>query len=216
MSSKHSRYSGREVAGGRGVGQGAQSQQTPVVSRKGFASEEDPRERYPMNVHEELSRLKRALHGDNVQDERSIRSITKPPLEELAAAMSEPEDATNMHNPSHPRGTLSSQALPLPREQPREADHQHDRQDLLIEIELKRLELEQQRLNQEARLAEAKLAADTRRDEERRRERDLDRRLREIAQLPYMKEDEDIELYLESFERRQRSPRRGGLKASGG
>ena len=89
----------------------------------------------------------------------------------------------------------------------REVEKEHDaaRHKEWMNLELKKLELEEKRLQQITTAEEARRVAETHREEERKKERDLDRRLREIAQLPWMMEDEDVELYLESFESRLRS-----------
>ena len=75
----------------------------------------------------------------------------------------------------------------------------------LMKLEMKKLELEEKKMQQAATAEEARRVAEARREEERKKERDLDRRLWEIAQLARMTEDEDVELYLESFESRIRS-----------
>lgn len=74
-------------------------------------------------------------------------------------------------------------------------------------LEMKKLELEEKWLQQNATAEQAQRVADSQREEERRKEGDLDRRPREIAQfrIPRMKEEEDVELYLESFEARLQS-----------
>ena len=51
----------------------------------------------------------------------------------------------------------------------------------------KNFELEEKRLQQTTTAEEARCVADTHREEEHKKEQDLDRRLREIAQLPRMK-----------------------------
>ena len=86
-----------------------------------------------------------------------------------------------------------------------EKEHEAARHKEWMNLEMKKLELEEKRLQQTATAEEARRVAETHREEERKKERDLDRRLREIAQLPRMMEDEDVELYLESFESRLRS-----------
>ena len=42
------------------------------------------------------------------------------------------------------------------------------------------------------------------RQEEKKKERELDRHMKEVAQLPWMKEDENVQQYLHSFEERMR------------
>ncbi len=103
-------------------------------------------------------------------------------------------------------------------------DQETARQKAWMELEMKKLELKERKLRQLTTAEEARRAAeetreenrlqlqitaeatrriaDEHREEERRKERVLDRRLRETAQLPRMKEDEDVEIYLESFESR--------------
>lgn len=64
-----------------------------------------------------------------------------------------------------------------------------------------RLDLEERRLEQMAVTDKARLE-ERRKEGERKCEREMDRKLKEFAQLPRMTEDEDIELYISSFEKR--------------
>ena len=68
-----------------------------------------------------------------------------------------------------------------------EKEHEAARYKESMNLEMKKLELEEKRLQQTATAEEARRVAETHREEEHKKERDLDRRLREIAQLPLMK-----------------------------
>ena len=73
-------------------------------------------------------------------------------------------------------------------------------EELKIQLERERMEKENAR---EASQAAATAAT-------RLKERDLDRRLKEVPQLPRMSEEEDVEMYLAGFEKRMNSHMIGG------
>jgi hypothetical protein len=70
-----------------------------------------------------------------------------------------------------------------------------------LDLEKRKLDFEEKRWRQSAAVEEARRAGDALQDK---KERELDRRLREVSQLPQMKEDEDVEVYLDNFEARLR------------
>ena len=83
-----------------------------------------------------------------------------------------------------------------------EREREYARQQEWLELEKRKLDFEEKRWQQHAAMEEAQRATDAQREKERKKDRDLDRRLREVSQLPRMKENEDIEVYLDNFEAR--------------
>ena len=74
-----------------------------------------------------------------------------------------------------------------------------------LRLEEEKMKLERERLAQE-RTREANRAAEAAQHQAARlKERELDRRLKEVPQLPRMTEDEDVEMYLMGFEKRMKS-----------
>ena len=74
-----------------------------------------------------------------------------------------------------------------------------------LALEKRKLELEEKRLQQESE-QEARRREDSKLEADRwRKDHELDRRLKEISQLPRMSEEEDVEMYLARFEQRMKS-----------
>ena len=74
-----------------------------------------------------------------------------------------------------------------------------------LALEKRKLELEEKCLQQESE-QEARRREDRKQEADRRRKHhELDRRLKEISQLPRMSEEEDVEMYLAHFEQRMKS-----------
>ena len=72
-----------------------------------------------------------------------------------------------------------------------------------VRMENRKLDLEEKRLEQMVATDEARQEEEHHKELERKREREMDRKLKEFVQLPRMTEDEDIELYISSFEKRR-------------
>jgi hypothetical protein len=151
------------------------------------------------------------LQKDNTQEEHEGRPIlleqdvqaSNPPKDTLrGSAMGTPDLATLLAfmQDQEARRRREEEARRVAEKEQEAVRHRE-----WMHLEMKKLELEEKRLQQNATAEEARRAAEARREEERKKERDLDRRLREIAQLPRMSENEDVELYLESFEFRLQS-----------
>jgi hypothetical protein len=82
------------------------------------------------------------------------------------------------------------------------------RQDLeerRLQLEEQKIQLERERMEKETAREASQAAAIALDKAARLKERDLDRLLKEVPQLPRMSEEEDVEMYLAGFEKRMNS-----------